>query len=527
MALYLCSFKNITRSEGRSAVAAAAYRSGEKLTNRWDGCTHDYTRKGGIEYTAILLPFNAPAAYADRSVLWNAVEQAEKSSRCRLCRECVLALPVELTLDQQIELVKAYVQQNFVDAGMCADIAIHNPVKTDTQGRPLDAQGKPTSDPAQFQHLNPHAHILLTVRPMDRDGKWESKSQVEYRCKRGKEEQGFTAAEYKAAAAEGWEKQYRYKAHGKKIWLTPSEAASQGLELSHRISRSPRTTPHGRENPTTAHWNSPLRICEWRENWANLVNQKFESLGRPERVDHRSYLDQGKAQLPTVHLGPSAARRQPSNADEINAAVHNFNRSLQKYQKIDSALRSKLSQTSQQINACRAALAANQASSAALSRSVNTLSRLTSDDEDAAQRAQATLDLMQAVTAGAMDTIHLLEQELEQISRFQPTRRRDLLRQLHAVQEKLDNQTTYLQSLLQQEGFSDQASVDLAKAAAAQKRQKLSSLTQSLYQLQAESEQIRQQLADTLAGVPEELRTRILPPEQSASTQQKPKSRHR
>lgn len=69
MALYLCSFKNITRSEGRSAVATAAYRSGEKLTNRWDGCTHDYTRKGGIEYTAILLPSNAPAAYADRSAL--------------------------------------------------------------------------------------------------------------------------------------------------------------------------------------------------------------------------------------------------------------------------------------------------------------------------------------------------------------------------------------------------------------------------------------------------------------------------
>lgn len=423
-------------------------------------------------------------------------------------------------MDQQIELVRAYVQQNFVSAGMCADIAIHNPVKTDSQGRPLDAQGKPTSDPAQFQYLNPHAHILLTVRPIDRDGKWESKAQVEYRCKRGKEERGFTAAE-------GWEKQYQYKAHGKKIWLTPSEAASQGLELSHRISRSPRTTPHGRENPTTAHWNSPLRICEWRESWANFVNQKFESLGRPERVDHRSYLDQGKAQLPTVHLGPSAARRQPSNADEINAAVHNFNRSLQEYQKIGSALRSKLSQTSRQINACRAALATSQASSAALSRSVNTLSRLTSDEEDATQRAQATLDLMQAVTASAMDTIHLLEQELEQISCFQPARRRDLLRQLHAVQKKLDNQTTYLQSLLQQEGFSDQASVDLAKAAAAQKRQKLSSLTQSLHQLQAESEQIQQQLADTLAGIPEALRTRILPTEQPASAQQKPKSRHR
>lgn len=147
MALYLCSFKNITRSEGRSAVAAAAYRAGEKVTNRWDGVTHDYTKKQGVVHTEILLPPEAPAEYLFRDKLWNAVEAAEKSTNARLCRECLLALPTELNREQQIALVRDFVEQNFVALGMCADVAIHDP-----QGRESE---------------NPHAHILLTVRPIN------------------------------------------------------------------------------------------------------------------------------------------------------------------------------------------------------------------------------------------------------------------------------------------------------------------------------------------------------------------------
>lgn len=162
MALYLCSFKNITRSEGRSAVAAAAYRAGEKVTNRWDGVTHDYTKKQGVVHTEILLPPEAPAEYLFRAKLWNAVEAAEKSTNARLCRECLLALPTELNREQQVQLVRDFVEQNFVALGMCADVAIHDP-----QGRESE---------------NPHAHILLTVRPINERGKWEPKSQVEYRC---------------------------------------------------------------------------------------------------------------------------------------------------------------------------------------------------------------------------------------------------------------------------------------------------------------------------------------------------------
>ena len=92
MAIYHCSIKIIKRSEGRSAVAAAAYRSGETLTNEWDGITHDYTRKGGVVHAEILLPMFATPAFQDRSALWNSVEEIEKSRNAQLAREIEIAL---------------------------------------------------------------------------------------------------------------------------------------------------------------------------------------------------------------------------------------------------------------------------------------------------------------------------------------------------------------------------------------------------------------------------------------------------
>ena len=86
MVIYHCSIKIISRGKGKSAVAAAAYRSGENLTNEYDGITHDYTRKGGVVHTEILLPDNAPAEYADRAVLWNAVEKIPQAQACRVQR---------------------------------------------------------------------------------------------------------------------------------------------------------------------------------------------------------------------------------------------------------------------------------------------------------------------------------------------------------------------------------------------------------------------------------------------------------
>ena len=157
MAIYHLCIKIISRGKGKSAVAASAYRSGEKIKNEYDGIVHDFTRKGGIAHTEILLPQNAPQEFSDRGTLWNSVEKIEKSKNSQLAREIEVALPKELDREKQINLVREYVKENFVKVGMCADIAIHD--KNDG---------------------NPHCHILLTMRPLNEDTTWGAKSKKEY-----------------------------------------------------------------------------------------------------------------------------------------------------------------------------------------------------------------------------------------------------------------------------------------------------------------------------------------------------------
>ena len=157
MAIYHLCIKIISRGKGKSAVAASAYRSGEKIKNEYDGIVHDFTRKGGIAHTEILLPQNAPQKFVNRSVLWNSVEEIEKSKNSQLAREIEVALPKELDREKQINLVRDYVKENFVKVGMCADIALHD--KNDG---------------------NPHCHILLTMRPLNEYKTWGAKSKKKY-----------------------------------------------------------------------------------------------------------------------------------------------------------------------------------------------------------------------------------------------------------------------------------------------------------------------------------------------------------
>ena len=157
IAIYHWNIGIVSRGKGKSAVAAAAYRSGEKLTNEWDGMTHDYTRKGGVVHTEIMLPPHAPPSFSDRSTLWNSVELYEKAGNAQLAREIDAALPIELSREEQIRLVREYCSSQFVSRGMCVDFAIHD---TDSG--------------------NPHCHIMLTMRPLDERGTWAAKSKKEY-----------------------------------------------------------------------------------------------------------------------------------------------------------------------------------------------------------------------------------------------------------------------------------------------------------------------------------------------------------
>ncbi|UQK35747.1 MobQ family relaxase [Lactiplantibacillus plantarum] len=156
MAIFHMSFQNISAGKGRSAIAGSAYRSGEKLFDDKEGRRYFYARSV-IPESFILTPKNAPAWASDREKLWNEVEKNDRKSNSRYAKEFNVALPVELGESEQKELLTKYVQENFVDQGMVADVAIHR-----------DHQD------------NPHAHVMLTNRPFNPDGSWGLKAKTQY-----------------------------------------------------------------------------------------------------------------------------------------------------------------------------------------------------------------------------------------------------------------------------------------------------------------------------------------------------------
>ena len=151
MAIYHLRASVISRSQGRSATAAIAYRSAERIADRRTGLVFDYAAKAGVEHTEILAPADAPDWVRDRSELWNRVEEAERRRDSQVAREVRVALPSELSHAERVELVRAFAQEQFVDRGMVADVALHAP------GRDGDER-------------NHHAHILLTTRELDAEG---------------------------------------------------------------------------------------------------------------------------------------------------------------------------------------------------------------------------------------------------------------------------------------------------------------------------------------------------------------------
>jgi hypothetical protein len=192
-----------------------------------------------VVHSEIFLPAHAPPEYSDRSTLWNSVEEAEKSRNAQLAREIEIALPAELDRDMQIKLVRAYVRDTFVVSGMCADFSIHD--KGDR---------------------NPHAHIMLTLRPLKESGEWGAK------CR----------------------KEYDLDGRGQRIPLPG------GGFKSHRVN--------------TTDWNDPSKAEVWRATWADACNRALEQIGRPERIDHRSYNRQGVQKIPTVHMGVAATQME-------------------------------------------------------------------------------------------------------------------------------------------------------------------------------------------------------------------------
>jgi len=275
MAIYYIDVKIIGGNKGRSSIGAAAYRAGERLRNEHNGATHDYTRrrsavgasayrsgqevsahdytrKSGIVHNEIMLPSHAPSIFRDRSTLWNSVEQSERNHDARTGREVVVALPNELTSEQHVEIVRDYVQRNFVDKGMCADFSIHAG-HIHTRKNEL----YPFQD-LTVQKNNPHAHIQLTVRPLNHDGTWGTKSKKEYILDRD----------------------------GNRIKLPSGNWKSRKVD--------------------STDWDKTDTLLKWREDWSVTVNKEFARLGIGERIDHRTLKAQGINREPTKHMGHKA-----------------------------------------------------------------------------------------------------------------------------------------------------------------------------------------------------------------------------
>jgi len=207
-----CDIRIVQRSGNQSAVAAAAYQSGEKLFSEYDQKQKYYSHKSEIVHKEIMLPIHAPPEYADRNILWNAAEAVEKQWNSQLARRVILAIPRELPSEQQAELLRDYCREFFVSKGMIVDFAIHD--KGDG---------------------NPHAHILLTMRAMYEKGKWLPKSHKVYDLDRNGERIRLASGRWKSHKQDtvDWNDQ-KYAEIWRQGW---SDTANRYLEAAGRTER--------------------------------------------------------------------------------------------------------------------------------------------------------------------------------------------------------------------------------------------------------------------------------------------------
>ncbi len=270
MSIYHCSIKNISRSSGRSAVACAAYRSGEELEDLETGITHDYRKKTGIAFAEIFLCKNAPERFQNREELWNEVEKIEKAADARLAREIEVAIPRELSLEEMKNLVAGYAKM-LTEEGMCVDAAIHLKVG------------------------NPHAHLMCTTRKIKADGTWDQKEKKVYAL----DEFGN-----KIPVIDQETRKQKIGARGRRIWKRVTVAAND--------------------------LNAKENVEKWRKMWSEHCNAYLEP---EQQIDHRSYERQGKKDvIPTIHEGYAARemekRGKLAERCEINREIAAANRDI-------------------------------------------------------------------------------------------------------------------------------------------------------------------------------------------------------
>ena len=229
----------VTRSKGASVIAKAAYNARDKLNDEHYGKVHDYSKKEDLVFSKIFLPEHIPKEFSDREYLWNSVEKIEKSKNSQLARNLLFTLPRELNQEDRIKLISEFIEENFTSKGMIADCNIHNPLASDNEEQP-------------------HAHILLTLREIDSEGKWKPK------CR----------------------KEYILDENGEKIKLKSGNYKSRKVNLND--------------------WNEPDKAKKWREDFSKKANEYLEKNGIDKRIDPRTFEEQGREELPQIHLGTAS-----------------------------------------------------------------------------------------------------------------------------------------------------------------------------------------------------------------------------
>ena len=280
MAMYHFNVTQVSRGKGQSSVASASYIAGEKIRDDYYGKTHDYTKKGGVLYSEILLPDYAPERLKDRETLWNEVEKTEKHPKAQLCYNFNFALQNELTYEENLEIAQRFIKDNFLARGMIVDYAIHNPVRKD-------------------DIPNPHVHMLIPIRPLNKDGTWGEKQH----------------------------RVYLFDENNKPV------LDEKGKQKFNAV-------------PTTD-WGSPDTLREWRKAYADIFNEAFEKKGLTCRIDSRSYAEMGLDIIPTIHEGPHVRAME---AKGIKTDKGNHNRRVKMLNTLLIKLAAKLSDIFSWVN---------------------------------------------------------------------------------------------------------------------------------------------------------------------------------
>lgn len=266
---------NIISKKNQSAVASASYRSGEELYSERDEEMKSFKAREVAPVSFLLKPDHAPEWTLDREKLWNEVEKVEKAWNAQLAREVLIALPIELNEEQQHELVQSFVQTEFVDAGMVADVSIH-----------------------RDKVHNPHAHILLTIRPFNEDGSWGNKKT----------------------------RQYEYDQKGDILRDEAGEKVFQTV--------------------SSTDWNERETLVRWRLNYAEAINQSFKEHGIDQTVSALSFEEQGLDQIAEVRLDRNEyqfVKRMEEKGLEAKTFYHQMNQDIRKINAEIAQLNQKIS----------------------------------------------------------------------------------------------------------------------------------------------------------------------------------------